>query len=72
MIYLRTPIGIWKTSLLPDETSSQVVSRFKNENHIAFAGNNYSLQDTITGRVIPSNEILLDERYFYLSALLTA
>jgi hypothetical protein len=51
-------------------SAAQMVNQIKTDNLLRFAGNTYTLQDTITGRVISDNEILVDGRLYNLNAWL--
>lgn len=72
MIVVRTPIGLWETDLLPGETVQDVLLRFKAEKCVHFASHASELRETQTGRLLPPGELLVDERYYYLTALLVA
>jgi hypothetical protein len=47
-------------------TCGEAIQKLKDEEHFTFRGTYYA-QDTITGRVVSDNEILLDGRLYHLN-----
>lgn len=56
-----------KLDFVENETETQLINRFKAAKGFHFKAG-HSLQDTQTGRIIASSEIIMDNRLYYLNA----
>ena len=54
--------------LKPAETVAELITRFKEEKGVHFHGDSYILQDENTGRQLTADEIVPDDRLYYLTA----
>jgi hypothetical protein len=64
MIRLLTPFSSYTVKIDPNETPKSLhdkIEVFLNTNFT------YTLQETQTGRILPEDEVLIDEREYYLN-----
>jgi len=67
MISLHTDIGDYGFEIDPGTTANQLVQHLVDDLGIHFRGTP-KLQETHTGRILLSNEVLVDNRFYYLNA----
>jgi hypothetical protein len=66
VIFLHTTIGDYSFQLEGSETAQDLVQHLLNDLDIRLRGS-WSLQETQSGRILTPSEVLVDDRYYWLS-----